>query len=269
MFDPTRHLTLPGLQAMRQRHEKIVALTAYDASFARILDEAGVDVILVGDSLGMVIQGHETTLPVTLDDMVYHTRIVARGINRALLVADLPYLSYTRCEQALDSAARLIRAGAQMVKLEGGRKRLDIIRALVDEHVPVCGHLGLLPQAVYQMGGFIMQGRDSHSAKTILEDALLLQEAGVSLLILEGMPAELAAEITEALTIPTLGIGAGPDCGGQILVLYDLLGITPGKRPRFARDFLRDTGDIRSAINHYVSEVRAGRFPSSTLLSLS
>lgn len=263
MFDASRNLTIPGLQSMSQRHEKIVALTAYDASFAQLLDDAGIDVILVGDSLGMVIQGHETTLAVTLDDMLYHTRAVARGIKRAVLVADMPFMSYASRDQALTTAAQLIRAGAQMVKLEGGRKRLDIVKALVDENIPVCGHLGLLPQAVYQMGGFITQGRDSRSAQEILEDALLLQDAGICLLILEGIPAGLATEITEALTIPTLGIGAGSGCGGQILVLYDLLGVTPGKRPRFAKDFLAEAQDVKTAIDHYVAAVRSGQFPQA------
>lgn len=264
MFDPTRTLTIPAVQAMRSRDEKIVALTAYDSSFARILDEAGIDIILVGDSLGMVIQGHETTLPVTVDDMIYHTRAVSRGVNRAIVVADMPYLSYGGCEQALDTAAGLIRAGAQMVKLEGGgSRRLMIIEALVDQNVPVCGHLGLLPQSVYRMGGFVVQGKEALKAREIVNDALSLQKVGVSLLILEGIPATLASEITLALDIPTLGIGAGPGCSGQILVLYDLLGITPGKRPRFAKNYLTDGADIRAAVERYAAEVRSGFFPES------
>jgi len=264
MYDPTRTLTIPTVQAMHRRDEKIVALTAYDASFARILDEAGVDIILVGDSLGMVIQGHETTLPVTVEDMTYHTRAVARGTNRAIVIADMPYLSYGGYEQALATAAGLIRSGAQMVKLEGaGERRLAIVAALVDQNVPVCGHLGLLPQSVYRMGGFIMQGRDAVKAREMVSDALSLQQAGVSLLILEGIPATLATEITQTLDIPTLGIGAGPGCSGQILVLYDLLGITPGKTPRFAKNYLTGEGNVRAAIERYVSEVRSGFFPES------
>ncbi len=264
MFDPGRTLTLPALQAMCTHAEKIVALTAYDASFARLLDEVGIDVILVGDSLGMVIQGHETTLPVTVADMVYHTRAVSSAVNRAVVVADMPYLSYGSRTQALVTAAGLIRVGAQMVKLEGAsRQRLGIIEALVDQNVPVCGHLGLLPQSVYRMGGFIMQGRDASAARRMLDDALMLQQAGVSLLILEGIPAQLATEITQALTIPTLGIGAGPGCSGQILVLYDLLGITPGKKPRFAKNYLAEgAASIGAAIERYAIEVRSGCFPA-------
>lgn len=261
MFDPSRSLTISALQAMKSRNEKITALTAYDSSFGRILDEAGIDVVLVGDSLGMVVQGHETTLPVTVEDMVYHTHAVTRGVRRAMVVVDMPYMSYTHREQALSTAARLIRAGGQMIKLEGGSgARIDIIRALVEQNVPVCGHLGLLPQSVYRMGGFVMQGRDSVSAEELLNEAISLQDEGVSLLILEGIPAGLATEITQALTIPTLGIGAGPGCNGQILVLYDLLGITPGKKLRFAKDYLVEAGGIASAVNRYVEEVRSRDF---------
>lgn len=247
---------------MKSRGEKIAVLTAYDAGFAAAMDEAGVDAILVGDSLGMAVQGHATTLPVTLDHMVYHSACVARGVRRAVRIADLPFMSYATPAQALDSAARLMReGGAQMVKLEGGRKRLETVRALVEQDIPVCAHLGLLPQSVHRMGGYLVQGRDDRSAQAILEDAMLLQEAGASLLVLECVPATLAGEITAALAIPTIGIGAGPDCDGQVLVCYDMLGLTPGKRPRFSRNFLESAGDIPTAFRCYVSDVREGRFP--------
>jgi 3-methyl-2-oxobutanoate hydroxymethyltransferase len=255
-------LTIPELQAMKGRGEKIAMLTAYDAGFASAMDEAGIDVILVGDSLGMVVQGYGSTLPVTLDHMIYHAACVARGMRRAVLMADLPFMSYASTAQALDSAARLVReAGVQMVKLEGGRKREDIIRALAEQDIPVCAHLGLLPQSVHRLGGYLVQGRDERSAQLMLEDAIILQEAGAGLLVLECIPAALAGEITAALSIPTIGIGAGSDCDGQVLVCYDMLGITPGKRPKFSRNFLEGAGDIRAAFRSYAAEVREGRFP--------
>ena len=264
MPKPADRLTIPGLQAMKARGEKIVVLTAYDASFAAAMDEAGIDLILVGDSLGMAVQGHGTTLPVTLDHMIYHTACVGRGLNRAVLLADLPFMSYATVGEALHNSARLMReAGAQMVKLEGGRKRREVIRALAEQDIPVCGHLGLLPQSVHRLGGYRVQGKDSRAAEIILEDAILLQEAGAGLLVLECVPAGLAAEITAVLSIPTIGIGAGPHCDGQVLVCYDMLGITPGKRPKFSKNFLENGGDIRSAIRSYAAEVRAGRFPGT------
>ena len=262
MPDSEKPLTIPALLAMKARGEKIATLAAYDASFAALLDEAGIDLILVGDSLGMVAQGHASTLPVTLDHMVYHAACVARGARRAILAVDLPFMTYASIGTALDSAARLVReAGAQMVKLEGGRKRADIVRALAEQDIPVCAHLGLLPQSVHRMGGYLAQGRDERSAQLMLEDAIILQEAGASLLVLECIPSALAGEITAALAIPTIGIGAGPDCDGQILVSYDMLGITPGRRPRFSKNFLEGAGDVRAAVRSYVSEVREGKFP--------
>jgi 3-methyl-2-oxobutanoate hydroxymethyltransferase len=255
-------LTLPRLLAMKGRGEKIAMLTAYDASFAAAMDEAGVDVVLVGDSLGNVIQGHGTTLPVTLDHMIYHAACAARGLRRSLLAVDLPFLSYATPGQALESAGRLVReAGVQMIKLEGGRKREAVVRALADEDIPVCGHLGLQPQSVHRLGGYPVQGRDEAAARVLLEDALLLEQAGASMLVLECVPALLAAEITAALTIPTIGIGAGRDCDGQVLVCYDMLGITPGRRPKFSKNFLEAAGDIRGAFRTYVAEIREGRFP--------
>jgi 3-methyl-2-oxobutanoate hydroxymethyltransferase len=257
-----RSLTVPGLLAMKGRGEKIAALTAYDVGFAAAMDEAGVDLVLIGDSLGMVVQGHASTLPVTLDHMIYHGACVARGVRRAVLVADLPFMSYAGCEQALDSAARLVReAGVQVVKLEGGRKRENVVRALVEQDIPVCAHLGLLPQSVHRTGGYLVQGRDDRSAQIILEDAIILQEAGASLLVLECVPAALASEITASLSIPTIGIGAGSGCDGQVLVCYDMLGITPGRRPKFSKNFLEGAGDIRAAFRRYVAEVREGKFP--------
>ncbi len=256
-------ITVPELAAMKSRGEKIVVLTAYDAIFAHTLDNAGVDVILVGDSLGMVIQGHETTLPTSLDDMVYHTRCVARGTQRALLLADLPFMTYPTPERAAENAARLIREGhAQMVKLEGGRNRADIVRFLVGQGIPVCGHLGLLPQSINHLGGYLVQGREDRAAQALLEDALLLQEAGAGLLVVECIPAALGDEIASALDIPVIGIGAGVGCDGQVLVLHDLLGLGEGKRPRFVKDFMAEAGDIPSAIRAYALAVRSGRFPA-------
>lgn len=256
-------ITVPELAAMKSRGEKIVVLTAYDAIFAHTLDNAGVDVILVGDSLGMVIQGHETTLPTSLDDMVYHTRCVARGTQRALLLADLPFMTYPTPERAAENAARLIREGhAQMVKLEGGRNRADIVRFLVGQGIPVCGHLGLLPQSINHLGGYLVQGREDRAAQALLEDALLLQEAGAGLLVVECIPAALGDEIASALDIPVIGIGAGVGCDGQVLVLHDLLGLGEGKRPRFVKDFMAEAGGIPSAIRAYALAVRSGRFPA-------
>ena len=256
-------VTVPELAAMKTRGEKIVALTAYDAIFAHTLDEAGVDVILVGDSLGMVIQGHPTTLATSLDDMVYHTRCVARGNTHALLLADMPFMSYPAPERAAEHAARLIReGGAQMVKLEGGRNRSDTVRFLSEQGIPVCGHLGLLPQSIHHLGTYQVQGREDRSAQILLEDALLLQEAGASLLVLECVPAALGEEVSSALEIPVIGIGAGARCDGQVLVLHDLLGLGFGKRPRFVKDFMADAHDIPSAIRAYVQAVREGSFPA-------
>jgi len=255
-------ITVPGLTALKAQGEKIVVLTAYDASFARLLDQAGVDVILVGDSLGMVMQGHDTTLSATLEDMVYHTQCVARGVARALVVADMPFMSYPTPEKAADNAARLLReGGAKMVKLEGGRRRVETVRFLVDQSIPVCGHLGLLPQSIHQLGGYYVQGKEDRAAQTLLEDALLLQDAGAGLLVLECVPSRLGEEVSRALDIPVIGIGAGAGCDGQVLVLHDMLGVTPGKRPRFVKDFMADAPDIASAVRAYAAAVRDGTFP--------
>ncbi len=257
-------VTISTLARMKAAGERIVSLTAYDASFAARLDEAGIDVVLVGDSLGMVLQGFETTLPVTVDEMVYHTRCVARGCRRPLLVADLPFMSYASPEQALGNAARLMKeAGAQMVKLEGGASQLEVVRRLTGCGVPVCAHLGLQPQSVHKLGGYKVQGREQAVAERMLADARDLEQAGADMLVLEAVPATLAAEITAALTIPVIGIGAGSACDGQVLVLYDLLGITPGRLPRFARNFLLDHADIPTALRGYVEAVRNGSFPAA------
>lgn len=256
-------VSVPGLRKMKQDGTPIVALTGYDASFAHVLDAAGIDVVLVGDSLGMVFQGHPNTLPVTVDDIVYHSRAVRRGLSRALLMADMPFLSYATPEQALVTAKRLlVDAEAGMVKLEGGQDCvLDVIRFLTEREIPVCAHLGLTPQSILRMGGFRVQGREEAAQKKILEQAQAVVAAGAEALVLECVPAKLAAEITRSIDIPTIGIGAGVDCDGQILVSYDLLGITPGKRVRFTKDFLIETGSVHRAIERYAEDVRARRFP--------
>jgi 3-methyl-2-oxobutanoate hydroxymethyltransferase len=250
------------LLAMKQAGKKIACLTAYDASFSEMLDQAGVDLIMVGDSLGTVVQGHPITVYVSIDEMVYHSHCVARGRQHALLVTDLPFMSYTTLEQAAQSAARLIQQGyTQMVKLEGGGHRIEIVRHLVELGIPVCGHLGLLPQSIHQLGRYRKQGKDEASAAAILADAQALQQAGASLLVLECVPSELARTITKTLTIPVIGIGAGADCDGQVLVLYDMLGISKGYIPAFSQNFMQSADSIHEAVKDYVSAVRSGQFP--------
>lgn len=256
-------VTLTTLREMKARAEKIACLTAYDASHAAVLDNAGVDLMMVGDSLGMVIQGHDSTLPVTLADVIYHSRCVRRGSQRAFVVCDLPFMSYASSAQALGNAARLMQeGGAQMVKLEGGAWLADTVSALTQRGLPVCAHLGLLPQSVHQLGGYRVQGRDASSAQTLLDDARSLEQAGAGLLVLECVPGALAQQVAEALTIPVIGIGAGADCDGQVLVLYDVLGLS-AKPPRFAKNFLTGVADIPAAIAAYVSAVKAGEFPAA------
>jgi 3-methyl-2-oxobutanoate hydroxymethyltransferase len=248
---------------MRERGEKIAVLTCYDASFARMLDGAGVDVLLVGDSLGMVIQGHPSTLPVKLAEMSYHTRCVAAGTSRAFVVADLPFGSYQPSpERAFAAAARLMAAGAHMVKLEGGAVMVDTVAFLTRRGIPVCAHLGLLPQSVNQLGGYRVQGRDDAAAAQLIADARALEAAGAGLLVLEAVPAELARRITASVTIPTIGIGAGVDCSGQVLVLYDMLGLYP-QPPKFSRDFLAGSQGIEAAVRAYVAAVKDGSFPAA------
>ncbi|MFN3919838.1 MAG: 3-methyl-2-oxobutanoate hydroxymethyltransferase [Methylohalobius sp.] len=255
-------LSVPALREFKQRGEKIACLTCYDASFARVLEAAGVDVLLVGDSLGMMIQGHTTTVPVSLEDMVYHTRCVSRVATHSLVIADLPFGTYTDPKRALRSAARLVQeGGAQMVKLEGGRERVEVVQALVKEGIPVCGHLGLLPQSIHRLGRYRVQGREPQAAQRLLEDACLLEQAGAELLVLECVPATLAEALTAEVAIPTIGIGAGLGCDGQVLVLYDLLGLTR-KLPRFAQDFLAGKSSIQQAVADYVAAVKEKRFPT-------
>lgn len=254
-------LSVSDLMAMKQAGEKITCLTAYDASFSALLDQAGIDVILIGDSLGMVIQGHTSTIPVSIEDMVYHSRCVSHARKRAFVIADLPFASYATPEKALQNAALLMQAGgAQMVKLEGAK--IDVIRFLGEQGIPVCGHLGLLPQSVNRLGGYKVQGREQTQAQKILEDAIAIQDAGAELLILECIPATLAAQITQKLTIPVIGIGAGACCDGQVLVLYDMLNIGIGNRPRFSKDFMAEADSIAGAIKAYHQAVKSGAFPS-------
>lgn len=256
--------TLSTLRKMKQAGEKFAVLTAYDASFARILDAAGVEVVLVGDSLGMVVQGQATTVPVTMDEMVYHTRAVSRGVARALVMADLPFMSYATQEQALANAARLMQeGGAHCIKLEGGAPLVETVEVLASRGVPVCAHLGLSPQAVHKLGGYRVQGRTAVSAEAMLLDARAMEAAGADLLLLECVPRTLAAEISAAVEIPVIGIGAGPDTDAQVLVLYDVLGISPGQAPRFARDFMQGAGSVSAAVAAYVAAVKAGEFPAA------
>jgi 3-methyl-2-oxobutanoate hydroxymethyltransferase len=262
MSSQTR-VTVTDLARLRERGEKIAMLTCYDASFAALADAAGVELLLVGDSLGVVIQGHETTLAVTMADVAYHVRAVAKGTRGALIIADLPFGSYqANAQEAFRNAAQLMAAGAQMVKLEGGRHMHDTVRFLVDRGIPVCGHIGLTPQAVHQLGGYRVQGRGEAAAKELRSEADLLQQAGATLIVLELVPASLAAAITSELRIPTIGIGAGPGCSGQVLVLYDMLDIYPGHKPRFVRNFMVGSASIQDALKKYVAEVKAGGFPT-------
>jgi 3-methyl-2-oxobutanoate hydroxymethyltransferase len=254
---------------MKSDGEKIASLTAYDAGFSAVLEKAGMDVILVGDSLGMVIQGHETTIPVTVDDMVYHCKAVASRCQQALLMVDMPFMSYTSPEQAMATASRIMReGGAHMVKLEGDARQVETVRKLTEHGVPVCAHIGLQPQLVHKLGGYKVQGRDKKVATAMLEDAHQLEQAGADLMLLECVPDSLAAEITANLEIPVIGIGASPKCDGQILVLHDILGITPGKAPRFAHNFLQGQESIQEAVGAYVAAVKRGDFPKQEHLFL-
>ena len=257
---PSR-VTVTSLRKMKQTGEKIAMLTAYDASFARVLDSQGVDIILVGDSLGMVIQGHDTTVPVTMDEMVYHTRAVTQASQRALVIGDLPFMSYTSPEMALRNSARLMQEGrAYMVKLEGGAPQVATVAQLAHHGVPVCAHLGLQPQSVHKLGGYRVQGRDEAVAKQMLADAKALQDAGADLLVLECVPVNVAATISQALNIPVIGIGAGRECDGQVLVLHDMLGIS-AKAPKFSQDFIGEGATIPQAVAAYVQAVKANSFP--------
>lgn len=256
-------VTLGTLHQMKQRGEKIAALTAYDASFAALLDAAGVDVVLVGDSLGMVIQGHDTTVPVTMDQMVYHSSAVARGLSRPFLIADLPFMSYASPQSALTNSVRLMQeGGARMVKLESGQGQSETIAYLARHDIAVCAHLGLRPQSVHKTGGFRVQGREEEAARQMIDDALALEAAGADLILLECIPASLGERITRVVKVPVIGIGAGPSTDGQILVLYDMLGITLGRKPRFVRNFARDGASPEAAIERYVQAVKSGEYPA-------
>ncbi len=251
------------LRRMKTDGEPIACLTAYDASFGQLVDTAGTDLILVGDSLGMVVQGHETTIPVTVDDVVYHTRMVARGVSRGFLVSDLPFMSYASPEQALDNAVRLMQeGGAKMVKLEGGRGQVDVVACLARHDIPVCAHVGLKPQSVHKIGGFKVQGRDATAAERMVEDAQALEGAGADLLLLECVPNEVGEVISQSIELPIIGIGAGPSVHGQILVLYDMLGITLGRTPKFVRNFMEGADSALEALEAYVAAVKDGSYPA-------
>ena len=257
-------ITLPKLQKLHTDGIKIAMLTCYDASFAALIEGAGVECLLVGDSLGMVLQGHDSTLPVTIEDMAYHTGCVARGSHTAFIIADLPFGSYQESrEQAYRSAARLMAAGAHMVKLEGGAEFARSIGFLTRRGISVCGHLGLTPQSVHQLGGYRVQGRTADAGDQLLADAIALQDAGAGMIVLEAIPAELARRVTAELHIPTIGIGAGPDCSGQVLVLHDMLDVFPGRKAKFVRNFMRDASSIADAVAGYVRAVKDGSFPAA------
>lgn len=255
--------TLTALKSMHSRGEKIAMLTCYDASFAALLEAAGVDVLLVGDSLGMVVQGQESTLPVTLVDMVYHTSCVVRGAAQAFIISDMPFgTSQVSPEKTFEHAVQLMAAGAQMVKIEGGAAMIDTVRFLTARGIPVCAHLGLTPQSVHQLGGYRVQGREKDAALQLIEDAVGLEAAGAGMIVLEVVPALLAAEVTAQLNIPVIGIGAGASCSGQVLVLHDMLDVFPGKKARFVKNFMQSGISIADAVSRYVAEVKEGRFPS-------
>jgi 3-methyl-2-oxobutanoate hydroxymethyltransferase len=256
-------ITLSNLHKMMREGERITMLTCYDASFASLLDGAGVDTLLIGDSLGNVLQGHESTLPVTLRDIVYHTACVARGAKHAFIVGDMPFGTFQISPQeAFRNAAEIMAAGAQMVKIEGGRPMLETIAFLTERGIPVCGHLGLTPQSVHQLGGYKVQGKAEDDAQRLLDDARILEEAGAGMIVLEAIPASLATQVTAAAKVPTIGIGAGVDCHGQVLVLHDMLDVYPGKKAKFVKNFMKAAaGSIQNAVALYVEEVRSGKFP--------
>jgi 3-methyl-2-oxobutanoate hydroxymethyltransferase len=264
MQTTTRRVTIHTLRQMKERGDRIAMLTAYDATMARLLDEAGADVLLVGDSLGMVIQGHDTTLPVTLDEIAYHTRAVVRGARRAHVVGDMPFMTYqASIEQGITNAGRLMKeGGCHSIKLEGGAVHAELVRRLVSAGIPVMGHIGLTPQSYHQLGGFKVQGRDPGGRDRLLEDARILEEAGAYSIVLEAMPMDIAREITAAVSVPTIGIGAGNGCDGQVLVSYDMLGMDETFKPRFVRRYAQLGNTIKEAVGAYVSDVRSGAFPS-------
>lgn len=253
-------VTINTLNTLKEQGEKFPVITAYDASFARLIEHAGIEVVLVGDSLGNVIQGHGSTVPVTMDDMIYHIEAVCRGNSKSLVIADLPFMAYATEEQTMENAALLMQAGAHMVKLEGGAWLEETVLMLSERGIPVCGHLGLTPQSVNKLGGYKVQGRDDQTAEQMILDAHLLEEAGVDILVLECVPTALAQQLTNELSIPVIGIGAGPNTDAQVLVIYDMLGISL-KLPKFSKNFLTETGDVETALKAYAKEVRSGTFP--------
>ena len=260
---PSPPVNVSTLSKMVREGEPIACLTAYDASFAQLVDLAGTDVVLVGDSLGMVIQGHDTTVPVTVEDIVYHCKIVSRGLRRAFLMADMPFMSYTSPDQALDNSVRLMQEGsAMMVKLEGGASQVAIVEHLTRHDIPVCAHLGLKPQSVHKIGGFKVQGRDNAVANQMVQDAVALQEAGADVLLVECVPNEVGQRITEEVQVPVIGIGAGPHVNGQILVLYDILAITQGRTPRFVQDFTKNANGPLAALEAFVAAVKDKSYPA-------
>ena len=253
--------TITNLNAMKADGEKFAVITAYDYTFSRLIETAGIEVTLVGDSLGNVIQGRDSTIPVTLDEMAYHTEIVKRGNSRTLLMTDMPFMSYATENQALDNAAILMQAGAQMVKLEGGEWLAETIYMLTERGIPVCGHVGLTPQSVHKLGGYKVQGKDEEAAQQMIDEAAILEEAGADLLVVECVPSSLGRDLSAALTIPVIGIGAGPDTDAQVLVLQDMLGISQ-RLPKFSKNFLEQTDSIQDAIIAYGNDVRSGAFPA-------
>lgn len=259
----SKAVTITSLMALRAAGEKITMLTCYDASFASLMDRCGVEILLIGDSLGMVCQGHDSTLPVTMRDILYHVASVARGNQTAFIAADMPFGSYATPQAAFDNAVQLLQAGAQMVKLEGGAWLADTVRFLTERAIPVFAHIGLTPQSVHQFGGYKVQGKTSAAAEQLKADALALQAAGAAALLLEAIPATLAKEVTELVSIPTIGIGAGPDCSGQVLVMHDLLGVFPGRKARFVRNFMEGQTSIEAAVRAYVAAVKDRSFPAA------
>ena len=263
-YAPRPPVNVASLVRMKAEGEKIAAITAYDASFATLVDDAGADVVLVGDSLGMVIQGHDTTVPVTLDDIIYHCKAVAKGMYRPFLMADMPFMTYASREQALDNAVRLMQeGGAKMVKLEGGAGQVEIVEFLASHDIAVCAHLGLKPQSVHKVGGFRVQGREEAAAEQMQKDALALEAAGADIVLLECIPANLGAQITKAMHVPVIGIGAGPDTDGQILVLYDVLDITAGRKPKFSKNFMAGQDSALEAVKAYVQAVKSRSYPAA------
>lgn len=262
-YAPRPPVTITTLMRMKAEGEKIAAITAYDASFATLVDDAGADLVLVGDSLGMVIQGHDTTVPVTLQDIVYHCRAVAKGLYRPFLMADMPFMTYASKEQALDNAVRLMQdGGAKIVKLEGGAGQLEIVEFLSSHDIAVCAHLGLKPQSVHKVGGFRVQGREEAAAEQMMRDAKTLESAGADIVLLECIPATLGAQIAKALHVPVIGIGAGPDTDGQILVLYDVLDITQGRKPKFSKNFMTGRDSALEAVKAYTQAVKVREYPA-------